>query len=541
MRPSGALPTVYEFKDEASGVEPFGHDWLLQLPITGQEVFTPQRLLAGRLYRLTFRGVYHYRTSFLDKLFGTQTAEICGDALYRADEMGNIRKQHSGLWLDSSEARKLGQDWQEDRATHTYSCLVHGHGSRLSFRMYAQGDRTVAGEDTLSVRIELLPRGTLTSREQHELEERTRDAVRAAEKLRREQEQQQALVLRKQQEKEQAEALARKLAKTQLLERKRQLDRHVDELKRMVHVSRNIFDPAFRQAYIRKHHAEIRRASGKAWAAEYKMIMANGELVKRLQERAPEVLQWYEFRVDMAVEAERVEVLPAEPGLPAKPIPLTPRAMDTVREVIADVYNLRDCHDRLQRSGAQSDSHRLQQLADGGAAGLAQLRRYGIVADSPERAEQQLQELSLSRPVKTLYEQVRDALAAGNPAGLDILAGRVKDLFFDQCNLVRLRKGAGRRRAWSEQRELDERLARCRAEVSQLVDLLRERGFQLDLSHREHEETLSEGIQRLYLDKKTAQEFVLQFGDTVTAELIEVHFHEQLAQLFHSDATEDYT
>jgi hypothetical protein len=476
------------------------------------------------VYRFTITGSYRYSEGWSRNGYA--------DAAYSTDADLNFKTPYWGIEVDGFSGRSGGLDsWTEDRALHRYSFLIEGTGARIPLRVQRPEKRYCSGE--LKVLIELLPKGTPSVALRQA--ERARAKADAEWALQQEEEQrrradEQALALRKTQEQQERAALQQELRRAELARQERDLDRQVDELKRMVHINRNIFDPEFRRAFVHKHQRAIRQRLSASWCADYNAVFSNEALAARLRKQAPEVLQWYEERLTMSMEAERAEVMPSwHPGT----VPLTPRASESAKELIAELYRTQDTRDAMERStGVWPTEHQLASMDAAITTGLSQLSRYGVVADSPEAAEQQLIHLIANRAVKTPYEEVRDKLAAGQSVGLDIVAERVKDLFREQCILVTHRRQAIRKQQWQKQREFDERLANSRAEFAQWVDLLREQGFQLNLGQRDQEETLEEGIIRLCREKQRVKDVLTQLGDTEGAEAAEALYAEQIAGIF---------
>ena len=515
--------------------------WHIELPPSGKEVFSPEPLITGdRLYRITFSGVYQYCYSqTLWQLISGEKMWFSADALYQQDTLGNLSCEYAGLTINGYGPKYIGSDWERERATHRYSCLLYGLGQHISFRLLPP-KHTEETRGAITVRLQLLPPGAHTKADQaaHE-KELAEQAAAARDRASRDeyQRQQQALVLHQQQEQERKAELLRQAA---LQAKERELERTVGELKRMVHINEHLFDKKFRDGYVRKHQQEIRQQLGQAWAADYEAVMGNRQLVEALQQQAPQVLKWHEARLSMYRQAEVLDVLPEPVTRPRKPVPLTVQAENTIRENLSDIYRVRESRDHLERTAlAPANSQQLAHYDAGVAAGLRQLTRYGIVADSPERAEQQFQQLAANRPVKSAYEQIRDRILAGESSALDILAERLKDLFRHDCILVKQRRQAIRRKQWQQQYDADARLASSRAEIAQLLDLLRSRGFHVDLHQVEREVSREESVIGLMQEKQRVQSVFRDLGMDGEADSLDVYYANLLQQVLSPGPDED--
>jgi len=509
--------------------------WEMTVPSSGREAFSPEPLEAGRVYRLTFTGTYILWIP--NSSWWTPKYEA--DAIFHTDNHHNCKLRYQGVEVHGQRATEDGLDsWTEDRANHRYTCLVEGTGERVPVRVLLP--RRAYSYGNLSVEIELLPRGTpsvLARQKARVAEKAAQEKARREESDRQQAEAERAVVLRNNEEKEKQAELQRQKLQAELAKRERELEAQVNDLKRMVHMENYLLEADYRDAYVKKYLKDILQTKVEAWAIDYHGVMANKELVKRLKTNAPVVIEWFEARLQMAQKAQRLAVLPKP--LPA-PVPITPHAVESIRELISELYRTQDARDSLQRSTADGPDH--PAMASMSAAikqGLEQLTRYGIVADSPEAAEQQAAALTAKPAVNNPYEEVREKLRAGESVGLDIVAERAKDLFREQCIIVAGRRQAIRRGQRDKQREFDERLARSRAEFAQWVDLLREQGFPIEFTHREQMETLEEGIVRLCQEKLRIKEFLTQLGDEEGAEAAEALYAEKMASMFKGD-DEDY-
>src|SRR4029077_2734985 len=93
-------------------------------------------------------GTYTYHAGFLD--------DRQADAVFLTDDERNFKKRYGGIEINGQSANLDQLDsWTEDRASHTYSCLVEGTGGRIPLRV--QPPKPHYSDGFLSVKIELLP------------------------------------------------------------------------------------------------------------------------------------------------------------------------------------------------------------------------------------------------------------------------------------------------------------------------------------------------------------------------------------------------
>jgi hypothetical protein len=489
-----------------------------KLRADGREVFTPP-LLAGRVYRLSFIGDYAYED---------ERGSLCSaDVAYRSDGNRNLTIPYHSLFIDDLPADDAEiENWTENRATKEYSCLFEGSGREIPIRLHGP----CRSDDWVVFRLELLPVDT--------------PSVKVRVEQRRHQRQNQALrdQLRAERRKRQADLEAAEQAEAAWQETLRAA---VRSQQHMVHANRNIFDPQFREAFVRQYQREILQTWRPTWTSEYTDVMGHSQLVAALKQEAPEVLRWHEERLEMILLAERLSVIhPQIPGnAVAAPIPISARTIAQVEGLINELFRFRQEYDtseqREAREGKDWSAWRKTLLRMMGC-NFEQLKRYGIYAQTAEDAEQKFLSLCPREPVKTVYEIQQEKIEEGQRVGVDILIERVKDLFREECILVVHRKNAIRSKRWSDQEEIDQRLAASRGEYAYWVDFLRLRGFPIELREREHEESLEEGIVRLCQAKIRVKKLLEQLGDPDGVDAVEALYAEETAKLFKPNS-ESYT
>jgi hypothetical protein len=170
------------------------------LPPTGQEVFTPQPLLAHRIYRITFSGLYEYTTYGL--IFSTTHL---ADAAYEQDTFFNLSKRYHGLYINgvNDEVDEF-DSWREVRALHQYSCRIEGEDEYVPFRLVAPQGHSSGFIRTC---VELLPFGTPSVKAKVEQVRKSREETKGQEAKAREEAEaqaQQAVIVRQKQELEAA-------------------------------------------------------------------------------------------------------------------------------------------------------------------------------------------------------------------------------------------------------------------------------------------------------------------------------------------------
>ena len=344
----------------------------LDVPASGIEAFSDV-LLSGRLYELNVSGICKYQLGDYGEF----------DALYHQNKSRNFSARHDRLLIDERPLRQF-DCFIEDRAIHEYSAWIEGAGKRVAVRV-KDGHHYINGSFRIDIKI--LPLGT-----------------RSPNDLRREQE-----------EREKAIRFQQMLAERQKAEQQQRAtdaERKINELKRRVHQNRNFLDAEFRREYVRKNSAALLANLRQGWTNEYDAIFNNPELVAKLKDVAPEVLDFYELRMGMILEAERAQIVTASSSATAPP-PLTNRqitatTMGHVSKCIQELFQFTEMFDRESQALAldkneQGHEPKLSRAIAGMAFCYEDLQKFGIDADSPEAAEMQFFQLC-PPPAPTYYE-----------------------------------------------------------------------------------------------------------------------------------------
>ncbi|HEV8413027.1 MAG TPA: hypothetical protein VGQ49_05500 [Bryobacteraceae bacterium] len=398
--------------------------WHLRIPANSAEFFTPEPLLADRVYRLTFSGTFAYRAVLL----GRNSA----DAVFKCDAGGNYKVRHACLLVEDHCASKYLDLWSEHRANHVYTGVIDGYGMPIAIRF-----QTLNGHPCsrgITAKVELLPEGTPTVASRREAAEAAAEAAKeearkaeafkaeearlAAERHKQQWEQHQQK--RKEEKRQAAEAAREQADAAAEAERQRALDENVMRLVVRMHHNRNFLDDQFCEQYVRQQQTEL-LAKKTDWMADYHSIMHHSELVEALKNRAPEVLEWLERRVEMLNLAERLSVFPPELALQFKDRRITGRTIWYVEQAVSRLFQLRQQLDEWHEQEVLSgfDSRRRQEMK--GALRVMDfkfefLKMYGITASTPEEAEDRFVEICPVQPVSTLYEKLWSASQQVRPS-----------------------------------------------------------------------------------------------------------------------------
>ncbi len=520
-------------KQEPSTVPPdlSAGSWIMSLPPNGRECFTPVPLLYGRVYRFTFSGTYSYWSRRPGRW-------LSADARNHEDADGNLRVRYEGLEIDHS-TNLAG--FVQDRPNNTYSCLVEGSSQKMALLLKNPTRDTVTGR--VEVNIELLPEGTLSPRAEIEAaaaeeenraaaEQEAQAAAAAAEVLAYRQAEE-----RKHQE---AQAKEREKARAKAAEHETALKARVLELKVMVHHNANLFDDAYLRRLVQLQQEDILGNKDK-WMAEYEAISKDRELHQALEQNAPEVLDWFERRVELLRAAERLGVMPPEMALEFRPRPITSRTLVSVEESITRLFELR----------AEVELLREQELVSGYSVvgykrmqGLLKvmdylfdlLKLYGIKAVTPEEAEEEFCRICPHQPVFTLYESLMTRIASGETVGPEAIRARLEDLFREEVILQAKRRRMVRVHRETVRDAIDERLSTIRQENTQLRDFLRSIGCSVEFpDYRAREETREEQFFKLIAEKQKIIEILRTQGDEEGVEHVEALYAQEQARLFEAD------
>lgn len=486
--------------------------WKMSVPPGGTEAFTPVPLLAGRVYRVTFTGTY------------SRSGGGSADAIFYTDAQRNFTQRYTGVEVAGYAAGRGELDsWTENRADHRYSCLIEGTGDRCPIRIIGPKDWKPYGQ--LIAEIELLPVGAprVAARYQAAAAARALEAQKeeAAQKLAEQQELQRQL---------QAEQ-DRRQAEIQL---------KVHELSVRVHHDHNWLDPAFCEEYVKKHQHDIAQSRSK-WMHEYQTLMADAELVGALRTKAPEVLDFYERRVDMIRFAERLAVMPQGAVCSMAAFlrrRITSRTIGQVENAVSELFTLRDQIDRLREQQARkgfdgSSQELMEQQLRAMAFRFELLKAYGITADTPESAEEKFFELCPYQPVLTLYEQLAERIAKGEQVSPDAVRNRLEDLYREEIILQARRRWSVRRSRDEVRDDIDDRLTKVRREATELRDFMTSLGLVVSFpDYRQLEESREERFYKLLKEKDNMQAALVAKGDSDAVENLEAFFAQELARLF---------
>ena len=229
------------------------HDgpWTLALPLSGREVFTPFKLLADRVYRISISGTYWSGSS--DRL---QRA----DGFYHSDAAGNLTKQSCRLCVDAQLLSDLSAHrFTEDRRNSRYSVLIDGTGNYVSLSFTDRDASRTA--QPLHATIEIEPHGTPLVA-----------AVQESERVR---------------------------------EEDAQRTRKLETLVVMAEALRNWEDPEFRTKYATRFTKELLQAREKI-SGDFFVLYEDPVLLERLQSEHPTTWSRIAGRFEALIEAERI-------------------------------------------------------------------------------------------------------------------------------------------------------------------------------------------------------------------------------------------
>ncbi|PWU11998.1 MAG: hypothetical protein C5B51_01595 [Terriglobia bacterium] len=492
----------------------------LNIPAFGSGVFS-EILEAGVVYKLVISGTYDYGFAGFRSFHGK------ADAVYGTDVQGRYCVPYDGLRLDGIGVRLL-DSWQEDRASHEYSCLYEGQAKRVTFSLKPPHSYHSAGE--LEVRIVRQPAGTQTAVAREQAEEQKRQA--AEEALR--QAEQQAKATRAA-----AEQAARFQAEHARV--KAALQAKVEALRRSVHQNRNLFDRDYRLNLVEQYQGKILTDWRAGWVREYNEIFADPPLVAALTSQAREVLDWHERRIDLILLAERLAITPPDVSVVLNERRITSRTLGQVQRAIGELFRLRDQIDsaaeRLAIHGYDEDSRQqIKEARRGLSFYFDLLKAYGIAAQSPEQAEDKFFELCPFQPPLASYEQMMERIKAGKQVGPDAVKGKLEDLVREEIILQAKRRHAIRHGREQVRQALDKRLDVVRRDATFFRDFLTSIGVSVEFADfRQQEETREEQFIKLLQEKDNIKAALKERQEDETAEHVDALFAEELAKLFKAD------
>lgn len=519
-------------------IDPVPSPGIVQLKLSpkGREVFTPA-LLAGRVYRLTFAGVYEWHSQ--------NHGQCKADATYREDYQGNITVRYDGVFVDGRPANSgyHPDNWEENRAKHEYSCLIDGHGGEIPVRLH--GPDNSYGH--IALRIELLPIGTPSVQGKKAVADRAEAAnrQRLVEDDQRRQEE-----LKAAKEAEQRKCEAEKAAVRQNALREKAL-----RLRLAVRHQRNFLDDEYCGQFAARFRAEILTEYRQVWTEEYEALMKDQELVGVLKQAAPEVLDWHERRIGVLLQAERLQLRPPDvPGFLHGPSRLTARTIPYIQGMIGRLFELRAGYDALRLNQALANDGELNRepldcVMREMSFHVSELSRFGISASSPEDAEVQFwrmlppapKPLPLPEPAPTFYETLRDRIEAGEQVSPDAITERLEDLYREKIILSAKRRAVIRSEEFSDAGNIDLRLETIRREATDWKTLLEARGIVVEFKrYRDMEESREELFHKLMRERRNIIEALAQSGEEEIIEHVKALYTQKQAQLFEAD-TQSYT
>jgi hypothetical protein len=475
----------------------------LTVPAIGQTVFTPHALLKERIYQLTFSGYYEYYAHGVKRI---------ADAVYLLDRPYS---RYSGLYIGSLSAGDGDlAAWTEDTIYDKYTCLYEGTGEPLSIRLGCP-DGGIS-KSALAAEVRLLPPDTPPIRA--EIQKRA-EARAARERIHEEEKRRQRL---------------------------QELGARVTELRLMLRRSRNLLDEDYRRQFVVNNHSQILAELRHVWSKEYDALMNDSDLLAALRAEDPEIVELYERRMDMVLLAERWDVSPTDVVPDRGPLPLTARTIPVVENLISDLYQFRNERDRLrllQATNGNSEASRgeLQMAIRKTAFCFEELKRYGIVASTPEEAEEQFRKLYPSEPAATYYEELQAKVRGGEQVSADPIRERLEDLHREKIMRSGQRRGAVRAGDMDEIKEIDDRLVVIRREFTELKDFLEQKGEKIEFKdYRDREESLADQFFKLYQQKQQVIGVLNAGGDSESAGHVEALYAEQIQKLF-TQSAQNYT
>jgi hypothetical protein len=239
---------------------------VISLPPNGKESFSPV-LKSGRVYNVTIEGTCGLLS---EGLWASKRPAGRADAFYRTDDRGAFGASHEWLRVDGDSldelvrkgVAKLGV---RDREVHRHSFRIKGSGQKvgISLRPYLREQIVGADPSNLTLSIELLPDGTPWP--------------------------------------------ATVGGKNRSL---RALNTELESLRLQAHCESHFLDPAFQSEFANRERAKIIQTLKSDWQNQYAKFMRKRPLKELAEEKAPEVIEWFEARVNIVQLAERLAVAP---------------------------------------------------------------------------------------------------------------------------------------------------------------------------------------------------------------------------------------
>jgi hypothetical protein len=243
---------------------------LLVLRGDSREVFTPSPLLRDRVYDLIFSGTctFAYRRD-------DYPHQCDADAFHRADGYGNFSVPHESLRFDGKPLSKWVHLLEEaDRELHRYRVRIDGTGSKLAIAFHPPETFYKQAAGCLSAQVELLPRETI------------------------------------------GPIAARELAAAG--KRVAEWDAKVPELRLEAEILRNWGDPGFRRQYAEKYGRDLLKPERLHHiAARHRNLFKDRAFATYLKMHHPDVFEPLDGEREAYLLAQRLDVKPAPPALPA--------------------------------------------------------------------------------------------------------------------------------------------------------------------------------------------------------------------------------
>jgi hypothetical protein len=280
----------------------------LLVPPDGTEVFLPL-LDPSCVYRITIHGT----CKFSESTGWFSSREAFADALYETDKVGNFTVSHDRLKLDGVPIRGFLKNVpreaapEEDRQAHCYAFRVDGATRKISASFNLLSEPTT---QRLTLTLEVLPVGTPSPNTARSKEEAIREQAKEAERASRENDRQ-----------------FRESAKHAAA-----YERELEFLRSEAHRESHFMDPVFQKDYAKREREKILGTLKKEWKGHYGRVMHDPYLKKLAEEKAPEVIQLIEARVNIVQLAERLPVAP--PSMAENEKPKKKLKAEEVRQLI---------------------------------------------------------------------------------------------------------------------------------------------------------------------------------------------------------------
>lgn len=281
--------------ESQTGEQKWSEEKILEFSLTPNlETFTSEPLPKEEWFKIVISGIYKYHTGIINDY-------ICkADACYDSKETKNLIYPYQGIFFDLKKTSAM--PIIEDRHLHQYTFAYCGTGNKLSILLKpARGYQKTSG--SLSVKIVLFPEETSRikqEREKQKLKEQEREQMLT--------EEQQVEELTRQQKQEDLRLEQERLAQEAEQKHEQELFNIVRYWISRVELEPNFFNPEYQKNLAKTKRSEVLNKLKEEWFTEYRLVIYNQELLTRLQQEAPQVLEWLRLRNEVVFEAERLEV-----------------------------------------------------------------------------------------------------------------------------------------------------------------------------------------------------------------------------------------